>query len=90
MDTFRSLQDLRVVAVSTEGQGPDRRGRKIPGGGVDRRWKGGRRRRVRKEREDSIHLLSPQFQRAVGHWVAPSHLWDTAEAPSGAELGFSN
>ena len=71
LDTFRSLQDLRVVAVSTEGQGPDRRGRKIPGGSVDRRWKGGRRRRVQKVLEDSIHLLSPQFQSAVGPLGGP-------------------
>lgn len=71
LDTFRSLQDLRAVAVSTEGQVPDRRGRKIPGGSVDRRWKGGRRRRIQKEHENSIRLLSPQFHHAVGPLGGP-------------------
>lgn len=71
MDTFRSLQDLRVVAVSTEGQVSDRRGREIPGGSVDRRWKEGRSWRVQKEHEDSIHLLSPQFHCAVGPLGGP-------------------
>ena len=57
--------------MSTEGQVPDRRGRKIPGGSVDRRWKGGRRRRVQKEPENPIHLLSPQFHHAVGPLGGP-------------------
>lgn len=45
--------------MSTEGQVSDRRGREIPGGSVDRRWKGGRRRRVQKEHEEHPSVVTP-------------------------------